>query len=350
MKKIILIVAILFVSYSNAQNTLIVDNNLFINDSPTHVFTNFAAAIAAASNGDTILIQPSAASYGNFNITKSVTIKGMGYAPTLNNGESSTIGIATISANNIKLTGLNISGGISGANNVNNLLVEDCYISSVALNGVNNSNHTLRGNIILTQILLSTTYTNSANFTFTNNLIQNLNSNAFYYFNDTTVFNNNVIIGDQSLVGYVLFNLPNNVTCQNNVWLFTNNSLNQVDQSGGTPVIHNNSLTFHYGSATIANLNGTGNMNNQNPFFVTIPANNPYWAATNNYNLGVSSVGNNAGTDGNDVGIFNGFYDFDVRGYPTELPYLTEMTISNNMVPAGANLNVNLKANANKTN
>ena len=39
-----------------------------------------------------------------------------------------------------------------------------------------------------------------------------------------------------------------------------------------------------------------------------------------------------------------------MRGYPTELPYLTEMTISNNMVPGGSNLNVNLKANANKTN
>jgi hypothetical protein len=198
--------------------------------------------------------------------------------------------------------------------------------------------------------MLSTSYTNSSNFTITNNLIQGLSQNALYYFNDTTIFNNNVIIGDQGLTGYVIFNQPNNVVCQNNIWLFTNNALAQVDQTGSIPVIHNNSMTYHYGSPTITALNGTGNFNNQNPFFVTIPANNPYWAATNNYNLGASSVGNNAGTDGNDIGIFNGFYDFDMRGYPTELPYLTEMTISNNMVPAGANLNVNLKANANKTN
>ena len=39
-----------------------------------------------------------------------------------------------------------------------------------------------------------------------------------------------------------------------------------------------------------------------------------------------------------------------MRGYPTLLPYLEEMTISNNIVQAGADLNVNLKANANKTN
>jgi len=63
-----------------------------------------------------------------------------------------------------------------------------------------------------------------------------------------------------------------------------------------------------------------------------------------------SSVGDDAGTDGNDVGIFSGYYDFDIKGYPTELPYIIDMTISNNMVPAGADLNVNLKANANKSN
>lgn len=350
MKKLVLLVTLFVMSYSNAQNTFIVDNNLFIDDSPAHVFTTFAAAIAAASNGDTILLQPSTGSYGNLTINKSITVKGMGHAPTLNNGESSSTGNISITASNIKLTGLFINGTITGGNNISNLLVEDCNVGAVVLQGTSNSGHTLRGNIINAHIMLNTSYANSSNFTITNNLIQGLSLNALYYFNDTTIFNNNVIIGDQGLTGYVIFNQPNNVVCQNNIWLFTNNALAQVDQTGSIPVIHNNSMTYHYGSPTITALNGTGNFNNQNPFFVTIPANNPYWAATNNYNLGASSVGNNAGTDGNDIGIFNGFYDFDMRGYPTELPYLTEMTISNNMVPAGANLNVNLKANANKTN
>lgn len=350
MKKLVLLVALLVMSYSNAQNTFIVDNNLFIDDSPAHVFTTFAAAIAAASNGDTILLQPSTGSYGNLTINKSITVKGMGHAPTLNNGESSSTGNISITASNIKLTGLLINGTITGGNSISNLLVEDCNVGAVVLQGSSNSGHTLRGNIINAHIMLSTVYTNSSNFTITNNLIQGLSQNALFYFNDTTIFNNNVIIGDQALTGYVIFNQPNNVVCQNNIWLFTNNALAQVDQIGSIPVVHNNSMTYHYGSPTITALNGTGNFNNQNPFFVTIPANNPYWAATNNYNLGASSVGNNAGTDGNDIGIFNGFYDFDMRGYPTELPYLTEMTISNNMVPAGSNLNVNLKANANKTN
>jgi hypothetical protein len=352
MKKITLFIALLIVSFAQAQNTLIVDNNVFIDATPSHVYTTFTAAIAGASNGDTILIQPSATSYGNITINKSITVLGMGYAPELNNGETSLTGNITVSASNVKIAGLNVNGYVSPGNNVTNLLVEDCNINTGAYaSAVGNANITYRGNIIKNVIVLNSTPTNSLNITITNNLIQNLGVNsAFQYFNDTTIFNNNVIIGDQGHYSYFIFLSPVNLVCQNNIWVFTNNSMAVVDQTGGNPIIHNNSLTYHYGSSTITALNGTGNLDNQNPFFVNIPANNPYWAATNNYNLGASSTGNNAGTDGNDVGIYNGYYDFDMRGYPTELPYLTGMSIGNNMVPAGSNLNVNLKANANKTN
>jgi len=351
MKKIILGIALLVISFTNAQNTLIVDNNVFIDNSPSHVFTNFAAAIAGASNGDTILIQPSSISYGNLTISKSITVLGMGYAPELNNGETSATANITVTANNVKIAGLNVIGYVSAGTNVTDLLVEDCMIAAgVYASAVGNANITYRGNVIKGLIYLNATPTNSLNITITNNLIQNLGSSAFQYFNDTTIFNNNIIIGDQALTGYVIFYAPNNLVCQNNTWLFTNNALAQVDQTGGNPITHNNSLTYHYGTPTITALNGTGNLDNQNPFFVNIPANNPYWAAENDYNLGNSSAGNDAGTDSNDVGIYNGFYDFDMRGYPTELPYLTEMSIDNNMVSAGSNLSVNLKANANKTN
>jgi hypothetical protein len=351
MKKIILIVALLIVSFTNAQNTLIVDNNAFIDDSPSHVYTTFATAIAGASNGDTILIQPSSTSYGNLTISKSITVLGMGYAPELNNGETSAAGNITVTANNVKIAGLNVTGYISPSTNVTDLLVEDCMIAAgVYASAVGNADITYRGNVIKNLIYLNATPTNSLNITITNNLIQNIGSSALQYFNDTTIFNNNVIIADQQYYQWYIFYNPTNLVCQNNIWLFTSNNQAIVDQTGGNPIIHNNSLTYHYGTPTITALDGTGNLDNQNPFFVNIPANNPYWVADNDYNLGNSSAGNDAGTDGNDVGIFNGYYDFDMRGYPTELPYLTEMSISNNMIPAGSNLNVNLKANANKTN
>ncbi len=351
MKKIILGIALLIVSFTNAQNTLIVDRNVFIDDSPSHVYTTFAAAIAGASNGDTILIQPSSGSYGVMNINKSVTVLGMGHAPELNNGETSQTGNITVSASNVKIAGLNVAGWISTGNNVTNLLVEDCSISAgVYASGTENADIIYRGNVIGNLIYLNATPTYSLNITITNNLIQSLGSSALQYFNDTTIFNNNVVVADQTYPQWFLFYAPTNLVCQNNIWVFTANNQATVDQSGGNPIIHNNSLTYHYGTPTITALNGTGNLDNQNPFFVNIPANNPYYTTTNDYNLGNSSAGNDAGTDGNDVGIYNGFYDFDMRGYPTELPYLTAMSILNNMVPAGSTLNVNLKANANKTN
>ena len=351
MKNLLCLVALFIISYTQAQNTLIVDNNVFIDDSPSHVYTTFAAAIAGASNGDTILIQPSSVSYGNLTINKSVTVLGMGYAPELNNGETSQTGNISVTASNVKVSGININGYISPASNVTDLLVEDCWINAGAYaSNPGNANITYRGNVINSLIYLNSTPTNSLNITITNNIIQGLGNNAFQYFNSTTIFNNNIIVANQGQYYFYIFYYPTDLVCQNNIWLFTANNQATVDQTGGNPIIHNNSLTYHYGTATITDLIGTGNLNNQNPFFVNIPANNPYWAVDNNYNLGASSAGNNAGTDGNDVGIYNGYYDFDMRGYPTELPYLTEMSISNNMVPAGSNLNVNLKANANKTN
>ena len=127
MKKITLIVAILIGYYTTAQNTLIVDQNVNIDTSPSHMFTTVTAAIAAATNGDIIYIQPSGSTYGPFTVNKSVTILGLGYAPELNNGETSQTGNITVSANNVKLAGLNVNGWVSPGNNISDLLVEDCY-------------------------------------------------------------------------------------------------------------------------------------------------------------------------------------------------------------------------------
>ncbi len=241
MKKLLCLVTIFLCSYTYAQNTLIVDGNVNVDTSPTHVFTTVAAAMAAASNGDTIYIQPTSGTYGAINVTKSVTIFGLGYAPELNNGETSQTGNITVSANNVKITGLLVNGWISSAANIGNLLVEDCYISNgVYASSGNNNDITFRGNVIRDRIQLSTNYTQSVNITVTNNLIQNLSNFALYYFNDTTIFNNNAVIADLALTGYVIFNQPNNVVCQHNIWLFSNNTLSTVDIGGSIHLIHNN--------------------------------------------------------------------------------------------------------------
>ncbi|MGB1269424.1 MAG: hypothetical protein ACPG45_06775 [Flavobacteriaceae bacterium] len=347
MKKIILLTVVLLASYTQAQSILIVDNNVNVDTSPAHMYSTFATAIAAASNGDTIYIEPSETSYGNIIINKEVTIYGGGHTPELNNGRSAYIGHVTLSASNVKLSGVelavNTSLTISGTRS--NITLENNKLFNIAMNSAITNNVIIQGNIIDNNVILSTVGANSVNTTIINNFFNTPSANGLSYFNSSTMFNNNVVVFS-GVTTQSFLSSPQDLVAQNNVFVFTS-SFNGVNwQGGGTPTVFNNCLSYSYSGATLGGMNGTGNFDNVNPTFTSIPGTNPLFDETNDYHIGSGSNG----TDGNEVGIHNGFYDFDMRGYPTLLPYITEMTIQNNMVPAGSNLNVNLKANANKSN
>lgn len=345
MKKIILFVALIVISYTQAQNILIVDNNVNVDTSPTHMYNTFSTAIAAAANNDIIYIQPSTISYGNLAINKEVTVYGIGHTPELNNGRNSLVSNITISASNVKISGLNSIGAFTITGTQSNITIENNKVETIAMNSAITNNIIIQGNDIGTAIQLNANNANSVNISITNNFMDTLIANALQYFNSTTIFNNNIIVFSGITTQTYLFG-PKDLVAQNNIFVNTSNANTTIWQSDGTPTIFNNCITYSYFGTTLGLLNGTGNYDNTNPLFVNIPGTNPIWDVANDYNIGTGSLG----TDGNDVGIHNGFYDFDMRGYPTLLPYLSEMTISNNMVQAGANLNVNLKANANKTN
>ncbi|MCB0463591.1 MAG: hypothetical protein R2816_09335 [Flavobacteriaceae bacterium] len=350
MKKILLFVTLILFSYSQAQNILIVDNNVNVDTSPSHIYNNFAAAIAAAANGDIIYIQPSITSYGNITVSKEITVYGIGHTPELNSGRSTNIGNILIAASNVKISGLNIVTTITINNTIHsNITIENNKFEAINMASAITNNVIIQGNVIGSAIYLSSNNANSTNITITNNFIDSPTANPFQYFNSTTIFNNNVI-NWVAVTTQALFYIPTDLVAQNNIFVSQNTFNGTVWQTAGTPTIFNNCLTYSYSGVTLGALNGTGNYNNTNPLFVSIPGTNPNWDVANDYHLGAGSTGVNVGTDSNDVGIFNGYYDFDMRGYPTLLPYLTEMTISNNMIPAGANLNVNLKADANKSN
>jgi hypothetical protein len=112
-----------------------------------------------------------------------------------------------------------------------------------------------------------------------------------------------------------------------------------------------NNLTFDYGGQSIAALSGTNNLNNTNPLFTNIgtPA-NPAFLYTNNYKLALGSPAIDAGSDGDDLGIYGQGFLFQMKGYPFDLPYPTQINITNAIVEAGGTLQVNFKANANVEN
>ena len=346
MKKIILLAAILLASYTQAQ-ILIVDNNVNVDTSPSHMYNTFAAAIAAAANGDTIYVEPSETNYGNITINKEVTIYGGGHTPELNNGRRAYFGHATISASNVKVSGvefsINTSLNITGTRA--NITIENNKLFNVIMSSGITNNIIIQGNIIENSVILAVNNANSVNATIINNFFNTPPSNGLSYFNSSTIFNNNIIVfGGVTTQSFIAS--PQDLVAQNNVFVFTSSFNGTNWESGGTATTFQNCLSYSYQGANLGVMNGTGNFNNTNPTFTSIPGTNPLFDVTNDYHIGSGSNG----TDGNEVGIHNGFYDFDMRGYPTLLPYITEMTIQNNMVPAGANLNVNLKANANKSN
>ncbi|PCI07684.1 MAG: hypothetical protein COB73_07875 [Flavobacteriaceae bacterium] len=347
MKKIILVIAIVFCSFTQAQNILIVDNNVNVDTSASHMFSTFAAANTAAVNGDIIYVQPSETNYGTITIGKEITLYGNGHTPELNGGRKAIFGHITITASNVKISGVetgpNLNVAISGTRS--NITIENSKVYNIRLDVGITNNIIIQGNIIESSILLHPANANSVNVTITNNFINSPVANPFQYFNSTTIFNNNVV-NWEATTAQSLFFIPTDLVAQNNIFVSQSSFNGSIWQTAGTPTIFNNCLTYSFSGVTLGVLNGTGNFDNINPVFTSIPGTNPAFLITNNYNIGSGSLG----TDSNPVGIFNGNYDFDMRGYPTLLPYLTEMTISNNMVSAGDNLSVNLKANANKSN
>lgn len=366
MKKLFTLLTIFVLSYAQAQNILIVDNDPVIDTSPSHMFDNITDAIAAANNGDIIYVQPSITGYGAITIDKEITLFGSGHSPILNDGRRTELTSVRIDADNIKISGFYISTFISYASNSstsNNIIIEDNYVNQTIFVGATNAtlattnnNWIIRGNVINYGISLHADPTKSVNTVITNNHITLLNGStsaayALRYFNDTTVFNNNVVRINFTWGNVNIFpNMTGDVTVFNNI--FISNGVNTLfAPTAGRTLTINNSISYMSTGGTISlTMSGVGNFDNQNPFFESVASTLFDIAPEDDFSLSPSSPGLNAGADGNDIGIHNGDYDFDMRGYPTELPYLTNFTISNNLINAGENINVNVQANANKSN
>lgn len=344
MKFIYFLSACLFSIVIQAQNILIVDNNAGIDASPAHVYPDFASAITAAVNGDIIYVQPSSISYGVATINKEVTVYGNGHTPELDNGVNAQFQDVSIAADNVKISGVYVSNyGIGTAGVRSNITIENCLVKGIGLgSGVNGC--IMQGNIITERVTLHTNPTFAANVTFRNNFCQFQVGVNFENFNSTTIFTNNIIT-NRTWHNDNIFNNASGLVIQNSIFVF-NSVQNWVGNYGGTPITFNNCITYNYAGYVFAALNGSNNQDNVNPQFVSIPTNTPLFNVANNYNVSPTLLG----TDGFPIGIHNGVYDFDMRGYPTPLAYIKEMNINNSIITAGTNLNITLKANANRSN
>ncbi|WP_282135606.1 hypothetical protein [Seonamhaeicola maritimus] len=361
MKKLLFsFVFLLTISFTTlAQTVRYVDNNTGAPNSAGLNYSTIQAAVDASSAGDIIYVQPSPNNYGNISMNKTLHIYGIGHNPVLNAGQYAIF-------NDIHFLASAASSTISGLN------VRDFYLHYTAGNndGILISNNRIRQAVrgnnstgYSADIVVSGNYfqnnshyhinnVNSQNWIISNNTFERSstgsNSYIFYRLNNTTVLNNNIILtrqngdGNQSIN---IFNACSGTQISNNIFIFTGNSVSNMNLGGNSALTFNNNLT--YSVTTVLDPLGGTNIDDTNPLFTSFSPNNSLNNTTHDYTFQGGSLAINAGSDGNDLGVMNGGFPFNVRGYPTELPYLTDFVIFNNILSEGTDLNINVKANAN---
>lgn len=363
MKTIILNFAFLLFSASFfAQTTWTVDNR----PGTTAQFSSIQAAHDAATAGDFIYIHPSPNTYGGLSIRKEIHLRGIGHGPELANGEHAMLNNISLSRNATEATnasGSSISGleiqtiGDGNEFPFTNILIQNNIISGY-FSFYQAYNYIIQGNVF------NSTYGNVINFNGTAHANNIISHNIFNIVANTSttsaIFNNllssdtvsnNLVIMNFNGATNTFFNGCSNPTVNNNMFVLGTTAVISSITTNNSTINFQNCLTFDYGGGSVAALSGTNNLNNMNPKFVNIgtPA-NPGFLYTNNYKLATGSPAINAGSDGDDLGIYGQGFLFQMKGYPFDLPYPTKINITNAIVEAGGTLKVNFKAEANVEN
>lgn len=316
-----------------------VDNNP---NRPTGYYNLLIVAINAASAGDTIYVYPSNNSYGNITLTKKLHFFGGGYSSA---SQSFTSYIPSLTFDTTSSPSSNPSGssfygftfdGISfGKQNISNITIAGCKIRGSLTLNTNCSNIFLQGNYF------EFGYYHSINVKYNTNVI--ISNNIFY--GNSTYLNNSsapsVVVNNNMFFTFQYFGNFTNATISNNIFL-CNGETNQSSQYNN---MYLNNLSYRdatnqYNLPPAGNT-GSGNLSNINPNFVSGSL-NPFDPSLD-YQLNTSSTGNNAGTDGTDIGIYGGTTPF-VWGGIFGIPKITQMTITNPVINQSTPINVNVKA------
>ncbi|MEL0454606.1 hypothetical protein WJN01_00085 [Flavobacteriaceae bacterium SZ-1-7] len=346
-----------------AQTVRYVDNNQGAPTASGLNYTSVQAAVNASAAGDIIYIQPSPNGYGDINMTKQLSIYGLGHNPSLNAGQVATVNnilFRSANASGSKISGLNIYGIYldNGTYDNHDIVITNNRIVYVAGNSTTSkaNNVIISGNFFYHDSSVAIDNVNSQNWIISNNTFTRTNAywdyEMFFRFNNTTLFNNNIVLSHQNGDNnqrIEIFRSCSGTQISNNIFLFRGTSVSNFNLGSNSALNFQNNLTYGFNS-TLDALSGTNNIDNADPQFVNFVQNSSLNNSNNDYHIQGGSPAENAGTDGNNLGVFNGNYPFSIRGYPTELPYLTDFVIYNNIISAGTSLNINVKANANINN
>lgn len=265
-KNFYLCVSLLFVGFSVSAKIWRVNNNTGV----AADFNNVASAVAAASPGDTIHIEASAAAYPNFTVTKRLVLIGTGYfftdatpnpktqvntnAATINSGIEFMPGSAGSVIEGLTIPGLFIDDGAITIqrNNINSYIYLGWKASSTC------NADTIRQNFLYG--LISQTPTSTiTNLMFYNNIINGTGFDFSSNLNNTSgfVINNDFISAQFTCV---------NMTFQNNIMNFPNFGatlssnvfFNNISNTTGIPTGNGNQQNVIFNNVFNGYSSGTG--------------------------------------------------------------------------------------------
>ncbi len=353
-----------------------------VNNNPAGLaqFNDLQSAMNASSNGDTIYLHGSVSSYGNGEfIDKRLTIIGPGMSPD-RNGPIVTAKVNFIQVANVN-TGNSNGSAFIGIEFTNELRISNNGSGNVGYpvdgvkvirNKFTNSNLLLLtgngyGSLHLQNLFVEGNYFQNSvvasgstsylftNCTFINNVFARSNGfgGSISNMNNCTnvIFDHNLFYGDQANGNRLFDNYGAGMTFKNNV--FVNVITSNTHPNGSVSIFNNyfqNNITYNCSNNSPwtvgTNLNGGGNIVNQDPQLGAQTAiNNGDYNPLLDFSISAGPA-NNAGTDGKDLGVL-----FDetstmnwAYGRNSRLPYIYSMNVLNTTVPAGGVLNIQLNA------
>ena len=131
MKNLSLLIAAIFIAAVFSANATIytVSNAVGI----TAQYSTIDAAVAAASNGDTLYVNGSATVYSMSTLTKQLTIIGIGYNPAAPDLTPTQISGVTVQADNVSFIGIKFTSSLTYSGTRNNVKIERCYFNNTQL-------------------------------------------------------------------------------------------------------------------------------------------------------------------------------------------------------------------------
>jgi hypothetical protein len=297
-------------------------------------YTTVAAAVAAASTGDTLMISGTDISYGNMTINKALTLIGPGWV--VSGGGISRVAIlgdVTFSESNTTFIGLrafhivSVNGSLTQLSNVT---IHRCIIdTSVDLGSEDWSDCSIEGNIFSQWNAYNIT-SNTSSWVLTGSSIRNNIFNGYLYYINTSDISNNIFLGTTTTTQIATGGVVSNTFSGN---IVIGRTLNSIAVS--------NNITGNLSWGGSAAWLQTGNITDVNPMFTSYVQNTTHiWAYDYTLQGGSPAIG--TGPAGNDIGVYGGDGIFRIDGEPA-VPIVRAVNVpGGGVVPANATFNINV--------